>query len=312
MIIFFITFIISYFLLKLIIPYLEAFLVDLPNKRSSHKKATPTGGGIIFVLMTLIASISLGYYQTIIIIPLSIVGFFDDKYRLNASVRALVQVISSIFIVFFSKFYNNISPEINLFSDILLFVFLVGFCTAIINMINFMDGLDGLLGGCMLVTIMAISMGSNNVLLILCASLLGFLVFNWAPARVFMGDGGSTFLGGILCMLVLDKSNISEALSICFLITPLIADPAICIIRRFLANQDIFKAHQLHLFQRLHLAGWSHRKVSTLYISGSLLLSISYIFEGLKFTILTTIFIILVSFWLEKNKAIPFDKKYTN
>jgi len=311
MFILFTTFVLSAFLLRSLLPNLKVFLIDLPNKRSSHKNATPTGGGIIFVFITAIACIIFRYYQPLIIIPLSIVGFFDDKYRLSAPIRAMVQALSSIFIVYFSKFYNSISLEFDNVSNILLFVFLVCFCTAIINMINFMDGLDGLLGGCMLVTILAITMGSNNVFLILCGSLLGFLVFNWSPAKVFMGDGGSTFLGGILCIFILDTSNLSEALSICFLNTALIADPTICIIRRFLANQNIFKAHQLHLFQRLHLAGWSHRKVSTLYISVSLLLSIAYIYEGLITTIITSLFVILMAIWLENNKAIPFDKNYT-
>ena len=311
MFLFFTIFILSVFLLKLLIPKLKDFLIDLPNKRSSHKKVTPTGGGVIFVLITAIASISFGYYQPLLIIPLSIVGFYDDKYTLSAPIRLLVQVTSSIFIVFFSKFYSSISLDLNLFNEISMFVVLVCFCTGLINFINFMDGLDGLLGGCMLITLLATSIGINNVYLVLCASILGFLVFNWGPAKVFMGDGGSTFLGGILCILILDSTNISDFLSILFLVTPLIADPTICILRRFFANQNIFKAHQLHLFQRLHLAGWSHRKVSTLYITASVLLAIPYLYGGLKFIIIITSLLLIFAFWLENCKAIPFDKNYS-
>ena len=157
------------------------------------------------------------------------------------------------------------------FLYVFLFSFLLLSVTAVINFINFMDGLDGLVAGCMAVSISALGLliSSDLSTWALVGSLLGFLFWNWSPAKVFMGDVGSTFLGAIFAGLVLQASTWHQALGFLFVSTPLLGDALICVLRRLVAGHCIFQAHRLHLFQRLHQAGWSHSRVSLLLCYGN-------------------------------------------
>ena len=95
-------------------------------------------------------------------------------------------------------------------------------------------------------------------------SLLAFLIFNWSPAKVFMGDVGSTFLGGIFAGLNLQLNSWTIALAILLINGPLLCDSFTCLLRRIYAGHRIFQPHRLHLFQRLHRAGMNHSQVSLL------------------------------------------------
>ena len=134
------------------------------------------------------------------------------------------------------------------------FILLVLAVTAVINFSNFMDGLDGLVAGCMTVSIGALTiiLDSPGTLFVLVGSLFGFLVWNWSPAKVFMGDVGSTFLGAVFSGLVL-QAAVGLRLSLTFWL-PLLWLMHLCVPRRLLAGQRVFQAHSLHLFQRL--PGW--------------------------------------------------------
>ena len=149
-------------------------------------------------------------------------------------------------------------PQFRYFSCLILLVIAV---TAVINFTNFMDGLDGLVAGCMVVTIatLSITLGAPWPLWALVGSLLGFLLWNWSPAKVFMGDVGSTFLGAIFAGLVLQAPTWQQSFCFLLLSTPLLADAFFCVFRRLFAGQRVFEAHRLHLFQRLHQAGFFMR-----------------------------------------------------
>ena len=125
--------------------------------------------------------------------------------------------------------------------------------TAIINFINFMDGIDGLVAGNFLVIIFFIGIISNfNItLLVLIGSLLSFCIWNWSPAKIFMGDVGSTFLGAIYCGLILQMETWHQSINVLMFSSPLILDSVTCIFTRIRNKQNIFKAHKLHLYQRL-------------------------------------------------------------
>ena len=143
----------------------------------------------------------------------------------------------------------------------IVFILLIFVVTAVINLSNFMDGL-WLIGW----RYVSYNFNSGYVLhhlwpiWCLVGSLIGFIFWNWSPAKVFMGDVGSTFLGAVFAGLVLSANSWFQSLSFFLLAIPLFGDSILCIVRRALAGHNVFKAHRLHLFQRLHQAGWSHSR----------------------------------------------------
>ena len=172
-----------------------------------------------------------------------------------------------------------------------------------------MDGLDGLVAGCMAVVIasLSVSLHLNWMILILLGSLLCFLVFNWSPSQVFMGDVGSTFLGAMYAGFVLQASSWIEALGFLLLSTPLLGDSFTCVVRRFFAGHRIFQAHRLHLFQRLYQAGWPHARVSLVYIFATSALTVALHFGGFPWLFGLALFEIIFGFFLDKFIAVPFS-----
>ena len=195
--------------LRVLLPSLRRLLLDQPNVRSSHSLPIPRGGGIAFVFVASTTSaISFVFYSLfgqpglagsqlamvilpLLLLPLAVVGFLDDRHNLPVSLRYAVQLGSALLLILASPLSL---PWLGL-SLLLIAV------TGVINFTNFMDGLDGLVAGCMAVAIGALSLDLNAPwsLWALVGSLLGFLFWNWSPAKVFMGDVGSTFLGGGVC-----------------------------------------------------------------------------------------------------------------
>ena len=140
----------------------------------------------------------------------------------------------------------------------------------------------------------------------LVGALLGFLFWNWSPSKVFMGDVGSTFLGSIFAGLALQALTWPEVLGLLLVCTPLMADACFCVLRRYFAGQHIFQAHCLHLFQRLHQAGWTHEQVSITYILSTLILAVSLHFGGLLWVSAFAVLELLVGVWLDQRVALPF------
>jgi UDP-N-acetylmuramyl pentapeptide phosphotransferase/UDP-N-acetylglucosamine-1-phosphate transferase len=174
--------------------------------------------------------------------------------------------------------------------------------TAIINFFNFMDGLDGLVASCAAVLMLASGQW------VLAGALLGFLLWNWSPARVFMGDVGSTYLGAIFAGLVLQRPEPLQSLLFLLVATPLLADAFICVLRRWHAGQQIFQPHRLHLYQRLHSAGWPHASVSFLYLLQTSLLAVGFFFALPLPSMLGAVFMVLwLGFWLDQKQASSFS-----
>ena len=180
--------------------------------------------------------------------------------------------------------------------------------TAVINFTNFMDGLDGLVAGCMAVSIaaLAIDLIAPWSLWALLGSLLGFLIWNWSPAKLFMGDVGSTFLGAVFAGLVLQASSWTEAFGYLLVATPCWRMLASCL-RRLLAGQRVFQAHRLHLFQRLHQAGWTHARVSLTYVAVTSLLSFALLVGGWLWVFGLAVVALLFGVWLDQRVAVPFS-----
>ena len=223
--------ILTFFLYK---KYLGNFLLDKPNSRSAHSRPVPRGAGIVFSLYSSISSLLSGSYSIAICLPLSIVGFLDDKFSMSSKNRYLCQLLTVIAIIYFSSFFQL---SFNLFT-LLLFLFLCIVGTGVINFCNFLDCLDGLLASTTLVVFLTIST-EDTTLLPLVFSLFIFLLFNWNPAKLFMGDSGSTFLGAILFRIAMNGNSPYHFISILLLLSPIFLDAVSCII--FLHFYSLFR-----------------------------------------------------------------------
>ena len=255
---------ISWWTLSSLIPKLRHQLLDQPNDRSSHLQATPSGGGLVFVGVSSVISIiallsgdsSPVSVFPLLAVPLAVVGLIDDRHNLPASWRYGCHLFTAALFLSLSPLVQGAGSSIASVSwaRLAALLCLLIVFTAVINFINFMDGLDGLVGASMSVAITCLlySLNSSWPLWTLVGSLLGFLFFNWSPAKVFMGDVGSTFLGAVFAGLVLQSPSWSEAFGFLLVATPLLGDACFCVLRRFFAGQRVFEAHRLHLFQCLH------------------------------------------------------------
>jgi UDP-N-acetylmuramyl pentapeptide phosphotransferase/UDP-N-acetylglucosamine-1-phosphate transferase len=229
--------------------------------------------------------------------PLALVGILDDRFNLPALWRYLAQLFTALALMAMT------SLSLPLWS--LPFVLLA--VTAIINFFNFMDGLDGLVASCAAVLMLASGQW------VLAGALLGFLLWNWSPARVFMGDVGSTYLGAIFAGLVLQRPEPLQSLLFLLVATPLLADAFICVLRRWHAGQQIFQPHRLHLYQRLHSAGWPHASVSFLYLLQTSLLAVGFFFALPLPSMLGAVFMVLwLGFWLDQKQASSFSGAVKN
>ncbi len=296
----------SSILIYLLLPKLRLYCLDNPNNRSSHENPTPSGGGLAFISAYLLMLPFIGGLKVLYLLPMALVGFVDDIKVVPRWFRYLIQLTTSYFLIKTSNLYSDdlLRSGIFVFFE---YITIIITSTAIINFINFMDGVDGLVAGCMCLVIATFSISSGMNLWPIIGGLLGFLWWNWHPAKIFMGDIGSTFLGGLLVFISLQSKSYFEAISIVLIALPMLADACICVLRRLFAGQNIFKAHKLHLYQRLYQAGWSHSQVSSLYISGSLFMGVTYILFDLKSVMITGLIELIIGFWLDRTKANQFD-----
>ena len=288
-------------LLKFLIPKLYFIkLFDIPNERSSHKKIKVNGGGIAFILVTLIGSFLRGNFELITLTPLAVIGLIDDKFKISSLFRFFAQAVTVVFLLNDSIFYESLKTN-NLLLNIIIFIFLVIFGVGLINCINFMDGLDGLVGSSTIPAILLGSISFYNSGFLLVGALLGFLFWNWYPSKVFMGDTGSLFIGSFLCFLIFKSPELNIGLSIIFLLSPLILDTGTTIIKRFMNKENIFISHKSHLYQRLQQKGLSHSKVSLIYFWATLFLFFIAIFKGVLSLLLGTSIICIIGLYLNNN-----------
>ena len=305
MLIFFTSLILTFFLTFLIRPILKKYYLAIPNKRSSHVFPTPSGGGITIAIVSSIILICNGYYFLIGLIPISYVGFIDDKRHVNSLPRFCIQLATSYFLIY--KNIDNLKwilPD-NFILFFLIILILIIFSTTIINFINFMDGLDGLVPSCLIIAFSFISLFSINFYWVIVGSILGFIYFNWQPAKIFIGDVGTNFLSSMYLYALFFSGTIDSFFSNIFILFPIFLDPFFTIIRRLILKQNIFLAHKMHLYQRLSQNGWSHSKVSLLFMSSCLVLSLIYLafdFQGLFFG---CFIFVIVYFILDKWFAKP-------
>ena len=310
------SFLLSNKLIKLFLLKFKEEFIDIPNSRSMHKIPTPRGLGIIFVIITVASSLfyliiygySYKYIIPILSIPLALIGIFDDLYKVSSLIRYFFHILTSGSILIASNFFIfNIFQENHI--NIIFFILITFAFTAIINFVNFMDGIDGMVAGTLFVSILTcliyFKIGQPYILLL--SSLTAFFTWNWHPAKIFMGDTGSTFLAAINIGLISLSNNLSDTLGLILILTPCLLDPFICVLIRYFNNQNIFEAHCLHLYQRLKKNGFKQSNISLIYILSTILLSIIFLNFGLLATFITSIFIVMVGLYLDRKFALPFE-----
>lgn len=311
-----VSFILTFLSYKFYIPFSKKYkLLDYPISRSAHTKEMPTGGGIVFSIISVISScffmFLLPYNKINLIIlsslPITLISFVDDFKNIKIIYRLAAQFLTSIVLI---NLGNIFSFNLN-YLDFFIFILLIIISTTTINTSNFMDGLDGLLIGSMffIISTSAIFLNlSYPILFIILGSLLSFLIFNIYPAKIFMGDVGSVFLGCLFSGLTFQATNIQSFISIILLGTHLYADTLITILRRFFNKENILIAHKLHLFQRLKQAGWHQKKITALYTFSTFIICFSLIKFDLIGEIIAAIIVICAGFYIDKKYALAFKR----
>lgn len=255
-----------------------AQLLDLPNDRSSHTQPTPRGGGLGFIVAFLLTNSSTKFISTpynlpivtlwLILGPIAIAGFLDDRYNLPARLRYLVQLSAAALAIYaFSTLPIPGLKALGLTGQLVGIVVTAIAFTAIINFYNFMDGLDGLVASVTALQLAFLALYLQQpIWWLLVGALLGFLYWNWSPAKIFMGDVGSTVLGAAVAIALLNATDTPQFWPACAIVTPLLGDAVYTLSRRLLKGENIFQAHRTHLYQRLQQSGWSHRQVALAYL----------------------------------------------
>ena len=261
-------------------------LIDVPNERSSHTTPTPRGGGVAISGLTLLGfAIAAAYWHfaavpTIAFIAggaiVATVSFVDDVRSLNAATRFVAQLAAAALIVIGCGWWREIAIggrflPLGLAGIAVTIVWIAG----LTNAYNFMDGIDGIAGAQAVVAAagwIAIGWLTGNVPMEIVGALVagssaGFLMRNWPPARIFMGDVGSAFLGFTFAAMPFFGGVRAPELTVpaALLVWPFVFDSTFTLIRRALRGENVVRAHRSHLYQRLNIAGYSHRFVTTLY-----------------------------------------------
>lgn len=272
-------------------------ITDKPNARKIHQEPIPTLGGIAIAISFIVGLIILqpasDFHLSILCgaAVILVLGIFDDIYDLSAKFKFVIQVLVACMVVFWGglevEFINlpfGGELEFGLFSELFTILWIVG----ITNAINLIDGLDGLAAGVSSIALipitgMAMMMGDTYVTtmaLILLFSVLGFLKYNFYPAKIFMGDTGALFLGFMISVLSLlgfkNVTVVSFIIPIFILGVP-ISDTLIAMIRRKLNNRPMSSPDSSHLHHRLMQFGFSHKQTVLFIYLLSALFSVSAI-----------------------------------
>jgi glycosyltransferase WbpL len=249
---------------------LSRSLMDVPNARSSHTVPTPRGGGLAIVASFLV-TLPIGAVGGLVPWPtawallgagagVALLGFLDDHGHIAARWRLLGHFVGAAWVLFWlgglpPVIVLGIPVDLGGMGQVLAAVYLVW----VLNLYNFMDGIDGIasvealcvcLGGACLYLLLDRPVLAVPPAVLACA-VAGFLYWNFPPARIFMGDAGSGFLGMVLGALSLQAAWIAPQLlwSWIILLGVFIVDATLTLIRRLLRGDKVYEAHRSHAYQ---------------------------------------------------------------
>jgi UDP-N-acetylmuramyl pentapeptide phosphotransferase/UDP-N-acetylglucosamine-1-phosphate transferase len=269
------SFVLSALAVRAFLAFSRRRLLDRPGARSSHALPTPTGGGFPAALVglgvtglgTVLGLVAAGPRTSavlLVVLVLAPVGLIDDARDLSRGVRYAAHLLVALGVVLL------ILPEPSaggLFYGLIAALLLTG----LINAVNFMDGIDALVAGTGAIALAFLGWQSGDASwLVFAAAYAGFALFNLPPARLFMGDAGSTTLGGLLGVaLIAGRERL--ALADLVVLAPLLGDAAYTLLRRLGRGENVLQAHHSHLYQRLLRSGLSHGRISLGYALATLL-----------------------------------------
>lgn len=258
------------------------YMVDMPNDRSLHVDPVSRGGGMaVFVAAALALAVAhllelagSGFGLSVVAgaVVVAVIGYVDDRGHVPAHWRLLIQCAVVVLVVLDGFWPQNLwlpgaiiaLPEpVSVAAACLLILWMI-------NLFNFMDGMDGFAGGMAVfgfATLGLIGWWQGDAQfaitgLVLACSAAGFLIHNFPPAKVFMGDVGSTVLGYAAAVMVLyaDRTELIPLWVGLLVFSPFVVDATVTLARRMIRREKIWQAHRSHSYQRLVVAGWGHRK----------------------------------------------------
>ena len=307
-------------------------ILDYPTTRSSHHTPRPRGSGIVFVVLWFIFLLfflpqNITMYGWVIVpgaLVTVLIAFLDDLFKVAAKWRLIAYFFASILGVIWLEGLPVIHLgfrmlHLSVFGSVLA-VFAIVWS---INLYNFMDGIDGLatleaifvfgFGGCFLWysggdSLAMLSFGLTSIM-------FGFLVWNFPPAKMFMGDAGSTFLGFLIPIFSFlgEKFYNLPALLWVMLYGFFIFDASITLLRRMIRDTHWYKPHRLHAFQRLQLKHASHRKALTAIFRVNCIISVlaclAFFFQTylLVYLGIEIVFLFLFYIWIEIKHPMYFE-----
>ncbi len=261
-------------------------LLDVPNARSSHEVPTPRLGGLA-VIAGVWASVPFTDGRVGVLVAAAfagLLGLLDDVFDLRFWMKAAGQASVAFVLLFFLP-----PPILSVTGPLwpLALLFGVVWVVAVVNAYNFMDGIDGIAGGTAILNALFLAVlveGSplgdfGAGLAALAGAVAGFLMWNLSPARIFLGDSGSHFIGFFLGATVLYTKPIGGPVAGTYLafvvaavvFTPFLFDTAYTLVRRAWARKNVFAAHREHIYQRITPDPAKHRQVSIVYFGLSAL-----------------------------------------
>jgi Fuc2NAc and GlcNAc transferase len=264
-------------------------VLDVPNPRSSHAVPTPRGGGVAIVLVTTAGLVLLaqrGMIRSDLLwavgaggLAVALVGFADDRRPLPAATRLTVHFAAALW----ALAWLGGLPALRVGDHLLSFGwagYVLGALGIVwaINLFNFMDGIDGLAGseaifvalaGALLSLATGGSAGLASEALVLAAASGGFLLWNWPPARIFLGDVGSGYLGYVIVVLAVAATRDNPVALWVWLILggAFFVDATVTLIRRTLRHERLHEAHRSHAYQWLALRWRSHGKATVAIVA---------------------------------------------
>lgn len=279
------TLLIAWFLTKGLRRYaLDKNILDVPNERSSHTNVTPRGGGLAIVIAFFINMVSLfasdhisssafwGIFGSSLLI--AVTGFLDDRKPIPSKARLIVHFLAAIWIVsWLGKIpaitFFSYSIDLGIFASILAVFYLVW----LLNLYNFMDGIDGIasieaitvcFGGGVLLYLLSSNTYFWLIPILLGSGTAGFILWNWPPAKIFMGDVGSAFLGITIGAISLFSLSYGSQLiwAWVILLGAFIVDATVTLFRRVARGESFDEAHRTHAYQYASRKHKSHKKVS--------------------------------------------------
>lgn len=306
--------------------------LDYPNERKIHKKPMPVMGGLMIYFGFLFGYMLFAPQNTqmlaILIASFIVVitGILDVIKPLKARQKLVGQLVAASIVVFYGKILLNDISAFGYYIDFGWFAYpiTIVFIVALMNCINFIDGLDGLSSGISSIffaTIGVIAFIMHNIgsleitiAFIMLGACLGFLIFNFNPAKIFMGEIGSMFLGfmiAVVCLLGFKAVTLTSLVVPMIILAIPILDTLFAILRRLIHHKPIYEADKQHLHHQLLNKKFSQRTTVLIIYLVSILFSLASIFYVLKnqrYGIIIYVILVILITWVVLTTDILTDK----